>query len=89
MMDTDQKTQDKSAQDKLKNLSEMEEGSEKGKQFLTKHFSENLKLSRVFISMYGVLFFKQYKRNARFFSLKDFLTRGKTAILRGFFGSIH
>ena len=49
MMDTDQKTQVKSAQDNLKNLSEMEEASEKGEQFLTKHFSKNLKLSRVFI----------------------------------------
>ena len=49
MTDTDQKTQVKSAQDNLKNLSEMEEASEKGEQFLTKHFSKNLKLSRVFI----------------------------------------
>ena len=51
MMDTDQKTQVISAQDKLKNLSEMEEASEKGEQFLTKHFSKNLKLSRLSISM--------------------------------------
>ena len=35
-IDTDQKTQDKSAQDQLKNLSEMEEASEKGENFLTK-----------------------------------------------------
>ena len=49
MMDTDPKTQVKSAQDNLKNLSEMEEASEKGEKNLTKHFSKNLKLSRVFI----------------------------------------
>ena len=48
MMDTDQKTQVVSAEDQLKNLSEMEEASEKGEQFLTNHFSKNLKLSRVF-----------------------------------------
>ena len=51
MMDTDQKTQVISAQDQPKNLSEMEEASEKGEQFLTNHFSKNLKLSKVFISM--------------------------------------
>ena len=38
-IDTDQKTQDKSAQDQLKNLSEMEEASEKGENFLTKHLT--------------------------------------------------
>ena len=51
MTDTDQNTQVISAQDQLENQSEMEEASEKGEQFLTKHYLKNLKLSRVFISM--------------------------------------
>ena len=70
MMDTDQKTQVISAQDKLKNLSEMEEASEKGEQFLTKHFSKNLKLSSVFIIKYVVSFFKQYKKMLDLFPSK-------------------
>ena len=47
MMDTDQETQVVSAEDQLKNLSEMEEASEKGEIFLI-IFSKNLNLSRVF-----------------------------------------
>ena len=39
MMDTDQKTQVISGQDQPKNLSEMEEASEKGEKILTKHLT--------------------------------------------------
>ena len=38
MMDTDQTKQEKLAQDKLKNISEMEEASDKGEHFLMKPF---------------------------------------------------
>ena len=48
MMDTDQKTQVVSAEDQLKNLSEMEEEASKKGEFFLIFFSKNLNLSKVF-----------------------------------------
>ena len=47
-MDADQKPQVVSAEDQLKNLSEMEEASEKGEQFLTNHFSKKSEVIKSF-----------------------------------------